>query len=225
MNTVVTLIPRLAPGDKLSQKEFLRRWEAMPHVKRAELIGGFVYMPSPLSANHGNEDVKVTTWAGTYAAFTKGCRALANATWLMLGDAPQPDVALFILPEYGGRTRTRHGLASGAPELAAEVSLSSSSYDLHQKLELYRRAGVKEYLTVLAEEQEVRWHRLVRRRYRVQPIPADGILRSQVFAGLWLNVPALVGDDLAGMLATLQQGLASPEHEEFVERLARKKKR
>ena len=41
----------LRAGQRLAVQEFLRRWEAMPEVKFAELIDGVVYMPSPLSSD------------------------------------------------------------------------------------------------------------------------------------------------------------------------------
>ena len=43
--------PRILPlehGDHLTREEFERRYEAMPHVRKAELIEGVVYMPSPV---------------------------------------------------------------------------------------------------------------------------------------------------------------------------------
>jgi Uma2 family endonuclease len=213
--------PLLEPGDFLSRDEFLRRWEAMPHLKRAELIQGVVYMPSPLSHKHGAKDNQVTTWLGVYRAATPGCEALNNATWLMGDeDAPQPDGALRILPEYGGQSRTQGRYAAGAPEFAAEISISSTSYDLHQKLEVYQEAGVQEYLAVLMREGEVRWHRLINGRFEVVPQPADGMYRSTVFPGLWLDAPALLAGDLARVLAILNQGIASAEHQAFVEQLA-----
>src|SRR3989442_193806 len=133
----------LVAGDKLSREEFLRRWEAMPHVKRAELIGGIVYMPTPLSRDHGVVDTRADAWLAVYAAFTPGCEAGANTTWLMEEDAPQPDVHLWILPEYGGQARLQGLYPGGAPELATEVCRSSTAYDLHQKKDLYRSAGVQ----------------------------------------------------------------------------------
>jgi hypothetical protein len=222
---VAERVPKLVAGDKLTREEFLRRWEVMPNLKRAELIGGIVYMPSPLSYDHGDTDAYVATWLGVYAANTPGCRAGSNATWLMLGDAPQPDVALRILPEYGGQSRLQQRFNSGAPELVAEICLSRSSYDLNQKYELYQEARVKEYLAVLIEEQEVRWHRLIRGTYRRMRLPEDGVFRSVVFPGLWLSAPALLEGDMAKVLATLQQGLDSAEHQAFVSRLAQKKRR
>lgn len=46
--TVTTLVTRLEPGDRLAHAEFMRRYEATPEVKKAELIEGVGYMPSPV---------------------------------------------------------------------------------------------------------------------------------------------------------------------------------
>src|SRR5262245_30747645 len=138
-------IEPLVQGDRLSRDEFLRRWEAMPGLKRAELIGGVVYMPSPVSVNHSESDNPLATWLGVYAAYSSGCKAGTNATWFMLGDAPQPDDHLRILPEHGGQSWVEGDYAHGAPELAAEVTRSRTTYDLHQKKNLYEPAGVQEY--------------------------------------------------------------------------------
>ncbi len=97
-------LPPLVRGDKLTREEFLRRWEAMPNVKFAELIGGIVYMPSPLSLGHGDRDNSVGTWLGVYAASTPGCQASNNATCLMEDDVPQPDSHLRLLADYGGQS-------------------------------------------------------------------------------------------------------------------------
>ena len=83
MATVEQKVPPLVAGDYLSRDEFLRRWEAMPQLKRAELIQGVVYMPSPVSFDHGDSDLHVSTWLGNYEAATPGCRGSSSATWLM----------------------------------------------------------------------------------------------------------------------------------------------
>jgi Uma2 family endonuclease len=221
MATVEHEVPPLVPGDFLSRDEFLRRWEAMPHVKRAELIRGVVYVPSPLSRGHGARDLEVAAWLGVYKAATPGCEAMCNATWLMgEDDSPQPDTSLRVLPEYGGQSRSEGAYAAGAPEFLAEVCVSSTSYDLHQKLEVYQEAGVREYLAVLMREREVRWHRLVGDHFEVVPPPADGVYRSAAFPGLWLDAAALLAGDLARVLAVLNDGLRSPEHAAFVAQLA-----
>jgi hypothetical protein len=224
MSTVRQTIPPLRDGEKLTREEFLRRWEAMPLLKRAELIGGVVYMPSPLSIPHGDFDSSIVGWLFNYRASTPGCRTAANATWFMGLDVPQPDGALWLVPEYGGRSSPSGPYQKGPPEFVAEVSLSSKERDLGPKYLLYQTTGVKEYLTVLLEDEDVRWHRLVAGKYRTLAPGDDAILRSVVFPGLWLNVPALLAGDAAGLLATLQEGLGSKEHGEFVKRLAKRKR-
>jgi Uma2 family endonuclease len=198
------------------------RWEAMPEVKKAELIGGIVYMPSPLTPRHARADNRVHTWLGHYAAYTPGSEAGDNATWYLLDDAPQPDAYLRILPECGGSSTEEGGYGSGAPELVAEICLSSTSYDLHQKMELYQKAGVPEYLAVLLREREVRWHRLIEDSYQLLRPGRDGVIRSVEFPGLWLEERPFLEGNMVRVLETLQQGLNSPDHVEFVKRLAAK---
>lgn len=221
MSTVEKSVPPLVQGDKLTREEFLRRWETMPRLKRAELIEGIVYMPSPLSRDHAVTDVNMVTWLGYYVAHTPGCEAGSNGTWLMgEDDAPQPDTALRILPRHGGQSEDEGKYPRGAPELAAEVCLSRTSYDLHQKRELYERAGVREYVAVLVSEKEVRWYRLVGATFQRAEPDAEGVFRSQVFPGLWLDGRALLEGRLPQVLAKLAEGLATPEHAAFVTRLA-----
>jgi hypothetical protein len=220
MPTAEREVPLLQPGDFLSREEFFRRWEVMPHLKRAELIQGVVYMPSPLSRAHAVMENNVAAWLGVYRARTAGCEAMSNATWLMVDDSPQPDTSLRILPEHGGQSTTRGPFAAGAPEFLAEICLSSAAYDLHQKLDLYEGAGVREYLAVLVHEGEVRWHRRIGSRFEVLQLPGDSVYRSAVFPGLWLDAPALLAGDLAHVLSVVNDGIRSPEHQQFVEQLA-----
>lgn len=223
MSIIEQRTPPLVAGDKLTREEFLERWEAMPTLKRAELIGGIVYMPSPTSLDHGHSDGDVAVWLGNYAVRTPGTKAGSHATWKMLQDAPQPDDFLRILPEYGGQSGTDGIYAAGAPELGAEVCWSSTAYDLHQKKDLYEAAGVKEYVAVLLQGQEVRWHRLVAGSYQLVRPSTDGIIRSSVFPGLWLHVEAFLAGNMLKVLEVLDQGLKSPEHAEFVTYLAARK--
>lgn len=139
-------VPPLGPGDKLTRQEFLRRWEAHPEIKRAELIGGIVYIPSPVRLEHGSIESDMGIWLGTYRMATAGTDCGYNTTTFLLDDTPQPDLHLRILPEYGGNSREEDGYLGGIPELLAEVCLSSAAYDLHIKYDLYETAQVPEYL-------------------------------------------------------------------------------
>lgn len=107
----------------------------------------------------------------------------------------------------------------GAPELIVEVSASSAAYDLHEKLRVYRRNGVQEYLVLLAHEQETRWFQLVEGEYKLMQPDKEGILHSQIFPGLHLHSDRFWSDDLAGLLKVLQAGLTTSEHRAFVAEL------
>jgi len=222
MATVEEKVLPLYPGQRLKRDEFLRRWEAMPQLKHAELIGGIVYLPSPVSLDHGDSDNSVAAWQSVYAASTPGVKSNSKSTWLMLEDSPQPESSLRLLPELGGHSHRDGKYIAGSPEFLAEVSLSSEDYDLHEKLDLYEQAGVDEYLAVLLASREIRWHRLVDGAYQLIPPDTDGVLRSYVFPGLWLHPQALLSGDMALVLATLQKGLESNEHAAFVQELQRR---
>jgi Uma2 family endonuclease len=221
MSIVERRPPPLIDGQRLNQAEFLRRYEATPPGFKAELIGGVVHVPSPLSRPHGRGSFGLTTWLGVYQARTPGVEGLENTTTVMdeLG-VPQPDVQLRILPECGGQTRNEGQYVAGAPELVVEVAKSSRTIDLGTKRADYQRVGVKEYVVVTLDPDEVHWHvRRGKTLVRVRP-GRDGLYRSKVFPGLWLDPAALLRKDLTGVLAALDRGLATPEHAEFVARLA-----
>jgi Uma2 family endonuclease len=141
--------PPLQNGDRLTRIEFERRYAAMPDAKKAELIEGTVYMPSPVTHSyHGNPHFNLIGWLAGYAASTPGVEGGDNSTLrLDMDNEPQPDTYLIILPQHGGQVRINSdGYIVGAPELVAEVSASSVSIDLHAKLGAYRRNGVREYI-------------------------------------------------------------------------------
>jgi Uma2 family endonuclease len=215
-------VPPLESGDRLTRDEFLRRYEAMPDLKKAELIQGVVYVPSPVRYQyHGRQNHHLLTWLGHYEAGTPGVEGSGNTTVLLdPKSAPQPDGVLFINPDHGGQVKFDHeGYIVGAPDLVAEVTASTASYDLHDKLDAYRRNGVREYLVCRVFDQRTDW--FVLREGRYEPIVAapDGSLRSTVFPGLWLDSAALLRGDLPTVLALVQRGLDSPEHAEFAARL------
>lgn len=139
---------------------------------------------------------------------------------LDLDNEPQPDAFLRLLQEFGSRARTSaDGYIEGAPELIGEVSASSASYDLHDKLNAYRRNGVLEYIVWRVWDKAIDWFILRAGRYERLPLSPDGIYRSQFFHGLWLDPVALVQGNLARVLEVCQQGLSSSEHSEFVRKL------
>jgi len=215
-------LPPLHAGDRLTAAEFERRYSAMPEVKKAELIGGVVYMPSPVSDDdHAAPHFDLIGWLSAYRAFTPGVRGGDNGTLrLDLANRPQPDAYLRILPRFGGQSRTSDdGYVVGAPELAAEIAASSVSYDLHDKLETYRRHGVREYVVWRVEDGALDWFVLRDGRFERLAASPDGLHRSEVFPGLWLDASALLRGDMDRVVEVVQAGIQSPEHAAFVSQL------
>lgn len=216
--TTLPRVPLLHAGDRLTRAEFERRYTAMPDLKKAELLEGVVYMPSPVRASlHGLRHALLATWLGTYVAATPGTQSLVDATLRIDEDnEPQPDLVLYR--RVGGSRIDADGYLNGAPELVVEVAASSVSYDLHQKLHVYRRAGVREYLVLRSEDAAVDWFALREGVYEQLAADAAGVVGSEVFPGLWLDVAALLAHDSAGLQTALAAGLRSPEHAAFVAR-------
>ena len=216
-----THLPPLESGDRLTRQEFENRYQAMSQIKKAELIEGVVYVASPVRANrHGRPHSEVVGWLLVYKAATPGVYLADNATVRLDADnEPQPDALLRLEPEAGGNSRiSEDDYVEGAPELIAEIAASSASYDLNAKLNAYRRNGVQEYIVWQIYENRLDWFSLQQGKYAsLQPNEA-GVIRSQIFPGLWLAVNALREGDLAQVLAVLQQGLQTGEHQAFVER-------
>lgn len=225
MNERTAGVPVLTAGDRLTRAEFERRYAAMPHCKKAELVEGVVYLPSPVThTRHGNPHSLLAMWLRIYRSETPGTECSDNATVrLDLDNEPQPDLLLSLHPACGGRAAVgADGYFEGPPELVVEVTASRVSYDLHDKLRAYRRNGVREYLVWRVDDGAFDWFELHDGDYR-RLATQDGSLRSGVFPGLWLDpAAALRGDDL-GVRSTLELGLASPEHGAFVAALQQRR--
>ena len=215
-------IPRLENGDHLSAGEFMERYEAMPGLKKAELIDGVVYVPSPTRWDlHAVPHQAMATWLGNFWADTPGTQAGDSGTLkLDLENVPQPDLALIVLPSHGGQVDIDddHYIV-GAPELVAEISASSKSIDLNSKLRLYLRNRVQEYIVWRVEDEVIDWFIQRKGRFEcIEPDPA-GIIQSEVFPGLWLDPQALIKLDLARVNHVLRTGLETPAHAAFIARL------
>lgn len=217
-------LPPLESGDRLGAAEFLRRYEEMPEVKKAELIEGIVYMPSPVRLVHAEPDNLIQGWLSVYAARTPGTRAAGNATVrLDAENVPQPDALLRLLPECGGQSRVDAAeYLEGPPELIVEIAASSVAIDLHDKLRAYRRAGVREYLVWRTLDGQFDWFVLENDEYRPNPPNARRVIRSPHFPGLALDVEALLARDSAKVLDVLQTSLQDAAHSAFVAQLAPK---
>ncbi|MCU0548873.1 MAG: Uma2 family endonuclease [Leptolyngbya sp. Prado105] len=222
MNTPLNKIPPLENGDRLSRPEFERRYSADSRIKKAELIEGTVYVASPLRFEpHAEPHSDLNGWLYNYKIATPGVRLGDTPTVrLDLDNEPQPDLILFIDKACGGKvTIEKDRYLSGAPELVIEIAASSASIDTGTKKQVYRRNGVQEYIIWQSFENKLDWFELIGAEY--QPILPDeqGIMRSHVFPGLWLNVNAFLNGEMLTVAATVQTGVQSSEHQAFVDAL------
>jgi Uma2 family endonuclease len=215
--------PLLRPGDRLTQEEYHRRYETYTDGTRFELIAGIVHMMAPAGFEHGSSGFDITTLLGVYKAATPGVLG-ANGPTVILGkrSEPEPDAVLFVSADYGGQAQIKQvgkkKYIVGAPELVVEVAHSTIILDLHTKREEYRVGGAREYIVVGLENDTVHWFDLAANE-ELQP-DSKGILHSRMFPGLWIETEALLAGDASRLIEAVQKGIASPEHEEFVARLA-----
>jgi hypothetical protein len=221
-----SFVPPLENGDRLTRLEFERRYNAMPEHVRAELVEGVVIMASPVRHTmHGAPHFDLITWAGMYRVGTPGVFGGDNATIrLDVDNELQPDICLLIDPAHGGKASIdRDDYIAGPPEFVGEVAASTVSIDLGPKLNAYRRNGDGEYLVWRVQDAAIDWFVLREERFdRLLP-DADGITRSIMLPGLWLDTAALLSGDLAQIHAVLREGLASTTHAAFVTSLAMRK--
>lgn len=198
-------IPYLENGDRLHQAEFERRYAASPDVKKAELIEGVVYVASPLRfIPHAEPHSYLVLWLGTYKASRPNLKIGIEPTLRLDNDnEPQPDIVMFRA-DSGRTSMSEEGYLVGAPELVVEISASTTSYDLHGKKKAYERNGIKEYIVWRTFDQEIDWFVWEAGQYQRLVADSQGIFRSQEFAGLVLDVPALLKGDMANVLAALQ---------------------
>jgi Uma2 family endonuclease len=221
MNEFVPHPPLLETGDHLDQKTFHERYSLTAPGFKAELIGGMVFVASPVRSPHGQYHGLVVEWLGRYCTATPGVLLHDNST-VILGESsePQPDACLSLEPAWGGKSRVdERDYVVGPPELIVEVAHSSQSFDLFEKLRDYEQGGVLEYIVVAIRDGAVRWFVLRDGKDREEQLSGDGVFCSTIFPGLWLDATALLRLDRRGVQRTLEQGLASPEHIEFAEKL------
>lgn len=204
--------PALESGDSLSRDEFERRYGLRPDLKKAELVEGVVYVASPVRNLHGYGTSCLHQWLGAYARGQSGVHVRDNVTVrLDRRTEVQPDLLLRRDEAAGGRSRIDDDdYIAGAPELVAEVALSSAAVDLGAKRDAYARAGLLDYIVWDLEGWAITWFALVDGAYVPREPDAHGIVESDVFAGLRLDVGAMLGGDLARVLDGLADHAGGP---------------
>jgi len=204
MATRTDALVSLEAGDHLTREEFHRRYCARPDIRKAELIDGVVYVPSPLRGDyHGRPHGLIMFWLEYYAVPEPDLECMDSTTLLLDGEVEvQPDAMLWR-PGPGGPYMNDRGFVVGAPQLVVEVSASSASYDLHEKKEAYRRNGIGEYVVWRVLDKAIDWFRLVNGAYVRIEADDDDFITSAQFPWLRLHVPSMVAVDRAALFARM----------------------
>jgi Uma2 family endonuclease len=211
--------PLLETGYHLTADEFHERYKLLLDEQHAELIEGIVYMASPISRLHSLPDSTMNGFCMVYAAHTPETESSGSGTVrLDPKNEYEPDGYLRKLIGCGTQIFDQHYL-EGVPEFVFEISNTTVTMDLHEKYDVYQRNGVQEYLVWQVQEQRIELFILVGGKFEKAAPDVNGILRSKAFQGFWLDTRAMINGNNATALATLQLGIESAEHTEFVKRL------
>ena len=182
-------------------------------------------MASPLRFKpHAEPHGRLITWLGVYQAATPQVQmGIEPTVRLDIDNEPQPDGVLLISQESGGNsTLSEDGYLEGSPELVIEIAASSAAIDLTDKKRAYRRNGIQEYIVWQVFEQKIDWFSLQDGDY-VSLVPNEqGVICSEIFPGLWLDMAAMLQGNMPQVLAVLQGGISSEEHQVFVQQLREK---
>ncbi len=201
--------PPLESGDVLDGDEYWRRYCHLPDKVKAERINRKVYlmMTSLRAVQHGNPHALLSGWLFTYAMQDPALVLSDNATIRLNADNdPQPDLCL--LRVEGQAQFDDEGYIVGPPEMIVEIAGSSASYDFGEKRDVYEAAGVGEYLVFETIEGRLEWWRSVDGRFTAIQ-SENGIYKSSLFPGLWLDIDALRSGDASRMIQTLRHGMES----------------
>ncbi len=220
----------------MDRVEFHRRHAAMGEGVRAELIEGVVHLHCEpdgfrprVSFEAGSTSLHAAGWLGEYERRTPGLVSAGRCTvFADHHNEVQPDILVGIPDSTGGQTRLvrqdRRTWVACMPEFVVEVAASTARVDLGQKRQVYERNGAAEYLVLLPEREpaEAIWFvaNAEGTLVPIDPDPADGLLKSRVLPGLWLDVEALYADDLPRLAAAVEAGCVTPEHVAFRQRLS-----
>lgn len=220
-------VARLLPGTRMSRDAFHELYRLTPEKFKAELIEGVVYVSSPVHIRHSRPHLRIAHWLGCYLDETPGVDAFDNTTSILSSESePQPDACLIVLPEFGGQVRFQNDqMPEGPIDLIVEIANASEEIDLGVKKTVYQNAGVREYLVVLAKSENIRWFHLRKNGYGELHPDREGIHRSIVFPGLWLDPRGLFSQSTHALRRAIEAGLASPEHAAFIAELKSRRKK
>ena len=201
MSAAKHLAPALENGAVMTREEFHSLYAECEGYERVELIEGVVFMPSPVRfESHDRQASLLRGWLFTYSNLHDGLECGNEATLILGNSEVQPDAFLLW---SGAVPIDEEGYLRGAPQLVAEVAASTASRDLHSKLTLYERNGVREYIVWRTLDGAIDWFVLRGGSFELKAPDERGRIESDQFSGLVMDVPAMLAMDRKAVLAAL----------------------
>jgi Uma2 family endonuclease len=206
MGKHATVPLELENGAVMSRERFHALYSECEGLERVELIEGVVYMPSPVRVEQHQRPAKLCyQWLMAYEELHREEVEAMNGASVLLDDRnePIPDVMLYRLSP----DRFEDGYVKGTPELVVEIAASTTSRDLHQKKRAYERNGVREYIVWRTVDKEIDWFQLRDGVYARREPDAAGLIESEEFPGLRLDVRAMLAGDRAAVVAAVRRAM------------------
>lgn len=159
-----------------------------PEKERWEIIDGIAYNMTPAPSTRHQRISRNITWEfGRQIEKLRGCEFFEAPTDVVLDEynVVQPDI--FIICDTEKITEDN---IQGAPDLVVEIASASTEVkDRREKLKLYERFGVKEYIIVFPEREYVERYHLEEGKYGAPEIfNWDEVLKLKTFdieVSLW----------------------------------------
>jgi Uma2 family endonuclease len=197
---------RLKPGQRLSQTEFHRRYEAMQTDDTFELVNGVVYLKPRNSYPHARLIFFLGGLLTEFELVTPAADGLLNVTLIVSPTCEvQLDLVLRLQPEFGGKSCAVDGFLCGGAELLIEIADKPSPLDVRLKPKEFGRSEIGEYLFLGLRDQEAR-HFSAKNGWDETRM-RDDIWKSATFPGLWLDLTAVFAHDSRKAQQTLKRGL------------------
>ena len=181
----------------------------------ADLVGGVVHLWIRVTVSHGQMSATLNGGIGLSRVGLTGIHGGVRTTTVLGDDSEvQPDATLRF-PIGGTSAVNDDDYLVGCPELVCDVVDTADAHALTARRADDERYGATEVVMVTVREPRVLWLVGEGDRLTERSPDADGVYRSGVFPGLWLDPAALLAEDMQRLLDVLRQGLATPEHAAF----------
>ena len=188
---------------KMTYEQFLR---TVPEDVHAEWVDGEVVPMTPVSRDHNELSVFLLALLQHYVEAQNLGKIFCEPFQMKTGPGlpgRSPDL-LFVSKKKLSQLKKNY--LQGAADLVIEIiSPDSRARDRGEKFYEYEQGGVREYWLIDPVRKQVEFYELGKNGiYRLMNVGEDGIFRSQVLKGLWLQVSWLWQSPLPLLMTVLK---------------------